>query len=94
MDADTELVHDVIDQMHDLFRNMSSCDDHLVERESSSSSNREPIPPSSFLNAVGKMNPMFEGNQQQDAHEVKYDYYYFFGQGNFLLNKKIKFSSF
>ena len=68
MDADTELVHDVIEQMHDLFKNMSSCDDHLVERENSS--NREPIPPSNFLNAVGKMNSMFEGNQQQDAHEL------------------------
>ena len=68
MDADTELVHDVIEQMHDLFKNMSSCDDHLVERESAS--NRDPIPPSNFLNAVGKMNSMFEGNQQQDAHEL------------------------
>lgn len=67
-DAETELVHDVIEQLHDLFRNMSSCDDHLVERESSSS--KDPIPPSSFLNAVGKMNSMFEGNQQQDAHEL------------------------
>merc|ERR1712038_491650 len=69
MDADTELVHTVIDQMHDLFRTMSSCDDHLVERESPSS-NRDPIAPNAFLNAVGKMNPMFEGNQQQDAHEL------------------------
>lgn len=68
MDSDTELIHDVIEQMHDLFKNMSSCDDHLVERDSSS--NRDPIPPSNFLNAVGKMNSMFEGNQQQDAHEL------------------------
>jgi ubiquitin carboxyl-terminal hydrolase 1 len=70
-DAETELVHDVIEQLHDLFRNMSTCDDHLAEKESSSSnSSKEPIPPSNFLNSVGKFNPLFEGNQQQDAHEL------------------------
>ncbi len=37
---------------------------------SSGSSSCDPIPPSSFLTAVGKLNPMFEGNQQQDAHEL------------------------
>ena len=62
-DADTELVHDVVDQLHDLFKNMS-CSDETPE------TNREPIPPNSFLQAVGKLNPMFEGNQQQDAHEL------------------------
>ena len=74
LDAETERIHDVIEQLHDLFRNMSICDDHVAERESmnggSSSSSREPIAPSSFLHAVGKMNSMFEGNQQQDAHEL------------------------
>ena len=71
LDAETERIHDVIEQLHDLFRNMSQCDDYVAERESSSSSSsREPIAPSSFLNAVGKMNVMFEGNQQQDAHEL------------------------
>eukprot|EP00093_Oithona_nana_P010118 10118.XXX_122514_124844_1 [CDS] Oithona nana genome sequencing. len=72
LDAETERIHDVIEQLHDLFRNMSQCDDYVAEREanSSSSSSREPIAPSSFLNAVGKMNALFEGNQQQDAHEL------------------------
>ncbi len=72
-DAETERVHDVIEQLHDLFRTMSSSDDHLLERESNSSSSREPIPPSNFLHAVGKMNSRFEGNQQQDAHELWID---------------------
>jgi len=66
-DVETERIHDVIEQLHDLFRNMSTSDDHTVDRDSSS---REPIPPSNFLHAVGKMNSLFEGNQQQDAHEL------------------------
>lgn len=66
-DVETERIHEVIEQLHDLFRNMSTSDDHIVDRDSS---NREPIPPSSFLHAVGKMNSLFEGNQQQDAHEL------------------------
>ena len=72
LDAETERIYDVIEQLHDLFRNMSLCDDYVAEREanSSSTSSREPIAPSSFLNAVGKMNALFEGNQQQDAHEL------------------------
>ena len=47
-------------QLHDLFKSLSCADE----------SDREPIPPSSFLNAVSRLNPMFEGNQQQDAHEL------------------------
>jgi len=66
-DVETERIHDVIEQLHDLFRNMSTSDDHTIDRDSS---NREPIPPSNFLHAVGKMNSLFEGNQQQDAHEL------------------------
>lgn len=69
-DPQTERINDVIEQMHDLFRNMSTVDDHVIERESSgNSSSREPIPPTSFLHAVGKMK-FIEGNQQQDAHEL------------------------
>lgn len=72
--VDTETELNVIEQLHDLFRNMSVCDDHVAEREGSNSasatSTREPIAPSNFLHAVGKMNSMFEGNQQQDAHEL------------------------
>lgn len=47
--------------MHELFRTLSGSDD---------SDSKEPLPPSNFLSAVGKLNPMFEGNQQQDAHEM------------------------
>lgn len=71
--AETERIHDVIEQLHDLFRNMSSSDDHLLDSSHSGSSSnvsKEPIAPSNFLHAVGKMNSMFEGNQQQDAHEL------------------------
>ena len=45
---------DVVDQLHDLFRHMSLFDE-------TPESNREPIPPNNFLQAVGKLNPMFEG---------------------------------
>lgn len=37
---------------------------------SDESDSKDPLPPSNFLTAVGKLNPMFEGNQQQDAHEM------------------------
>jgi hypothetical protein len=42
--------------LHELFRTLSGSDD---------SDGKEPLPPSNFLGAVGKLNPMFEGNQQQ-----------------------------
>lgn len=66
VDAETERVHDVIEQLHDLFRNMASSDDHLIERESGAV--REPIPPSNFLHSVSKMK-FIEDNQQNDVHE-------------------------
>ncbi len=69
-DSETELVYEVIEQLHDLFKTLSTCDDHNSSASSSSSSNKDPIPPSTFLNVVGKLNPLFEGNQQQDAHEL------------------------
>lgn len=58
-----EMVFEVIEQLHDLFKSLSGADE-------TSDSSRDPIPPSSFLTAVGRLNPMFEGNQQQDAHEL------------------------
>lgn len=61
-DADAEMSQEVIEQLHDLFKTLSCADE--------SSDGRDPIPPSSFLNSVGKLNPMFEGNHQQDAHEL------------------------
>jgi len=48
-------------QLHELFRTLSGSDE---------SDSKDPLPPSNFLSAVGKLNPMFEGNQQQDAHEM------------------------
>lgn len=65
-DAETERVHDVIEQLHDLFRHMASSDEHLID----SNSSKEPIQPSNFLHAVCKMHTLFELNQQQDAHEL------------------------
>lgn len=62
-DSETIRTLDVVDQLHDLFRHMSIFDE-------TPETNREPIPPNNFLQAVGKLNPMFEGNQQQDAHEL------------------------
>ncbi|TRY63202.1 hypothetical protein TCAL_03541 [Tigriopus californicus] len=57
-----ELVVEVIDQLHDLFKTLSNTDE--------GAETRDPIAPSSFLTAVGRLNPLFEGNQQQDAHEL------------------------
>ncbi len=57
-----DMVQEVIQKLHDLFKTLSCADD--------AGDNREPIPPQSFLNAVSKLNPIFEGNQQQDAHEL------------------------
>ena len=53
-ESETTRTLDVVDQLHDLFRNMPIFDE-------TPESNREPIPPNNFLQAVGKLNPMFEG---------------------------------
>ena len=53
-ESETTRTLDVVDQLHDLFRNMSIFDE-------TPESTREPIPPNNFLQAVGKLNPMFEG---------------------------------
>ncbi len=73
MMPDSEMSLDIIERLHDLFKTLSCADESSNGGGSgsgSSASSREPIPPSSFLTAVGKLNPMFEGNQQQDAHEL------------------------
>lgn len=62
MDAEAELSQEVIEQLHDLFKTLSCADE--------TADSREPIPPSSFLNAVSRFNPRFEGNEHQDAHEL------------------------
>ena len=62
-ESETALTLDLVDQLHDLFRNMSIFDE-------TPESNREPIPPNNFLQAVGKLNPMFEGNLGQFLHPI------------------------
>ena len=62
MDADAALSQEVIEQLHDLFKSLSCADE--------TADSREPIQPSSFLNAVSRFNPRFEGNEHQDAHEL------------------------
>lgn len=49
------------EKLHDLFRAL---------RESESSDHNEPYQPDAFLQALRDVNPIFEGNQQQDAHEL------------------------
>ena len=53
-ESETTRTLDVVDQLHDLFRHMSIFDE-------TPENSREPIPPNNFLQAVGKLNPMFEG---------------------------------
>ena len=53
-ESETNRTLDVVDQLHDLFRNMSIIDE-------TPENSREPIQPNNFLQAVGKLNPMFEG---------------------------------
>ena len=62
MDVDAGLSQEVIEQLHDLFKSLSCADE--------TADSREPIQPSSFLNAVSRFNPRFEGNEHQDAHEL------------------------
>ena len=62
MDADAGLSQEVIEQLHDLFKSLSCADE--------TADSRDPIQPSSFLNAVSRFNPRFEGNEHQDAHEL------------------------
>ena len=60
-ESETTRTLEVVDQLHDLFRNMSIFDE-------TAESNREPIPPNNFLQAVGKLNPMFEGKWASYHH--------------------------
>ena len=55
-ESETTRTLDVVDQLHDLFRHMSIFDE-------TPENSREPIPPNNFLQAVGKLNPMFEGER-------------------------------
>ena len=64
-ESETTRTLDVVDQLHDLFRNMSVFDE-------TPESNREPIQPNNFLQAVGKLNPMFEGKWARFNHRTSY----------------------
>jgi len=63
-DSDQECLLDVIQTLHHLFQKLcsSDCD--------GGSDPREPVLPSALLHSIGRLCPLFEGNQQQDAHEL------------------------
>lgn len=49
------------EKLHELF---------MALRASETRENSEPYQPDAFLQALREVNPIFEGNQQQDAHEL------------------------
>jgi len=49
------------EKLHELF---------MALRASEARENSEPYQPDAFLQALREVNPIFEGNQQQDAHEL------------------------
>ncbi|XP_076301730.1 ubiquitin specific protease 1 isoform X2 [Lasioglossum baleicum] len=49
------------EKLHELF---------IALRASEARENNEPYQPDAFLQALREVNPIFEGNQQQDAHEL------------------------
>ncbi|XP_031787495.1 ubiquitin specific protease-like isoform X2 [Nasonia vitripennis] len=49
------------EKLHELFMSL---------RELETRENNEPYQPDAFLQALREVNPIFEGNQQQDAHEL------------------------
>jgi len=57
--TEQELVADVIETMHVLFKSLCAGD-----------CGGEQVQPSSLLHSIGRLCPLFEGNQQQDAHEL------------------------
>ena len=62
-DADQECLIDVIQTLHHLFQKLCSSD-------CEGNDPREPVLPSALLHSIGRLCPLFEGNQQQDAHEL------------------------
>lgn len=63
-DSEQECLLDMIQTLHHLFQKLcsSDCD--------GSADPREPVLPSALLHSIGRLCPLFEGNQQQDAHEL------------------------
>lgn len=63
-DSDQEYLLDVIQTLHHLFQKLCSSDCE------GGGDPREPVLPSALLHSIGRLCPLFEGNQQQDAHEL------------------------
>jgi len=63
-DTEQECLLDVIQTLHHLFQKLCSSDCE------GGSDPREPVLPSALLHSIGRLCPLFEGNQQQDAHEL------------------------
>jgi len=62
-DPDQENLVDVIHTLHHLFQKLCSSDGYTGDP-------KDPVLPSALLQSVGRLCPLFEGNQQQDAHEL------------------------
>jgi len=62
-DEDQENLVDVIHNLHHLFQKLCSSDGYTGDP-------KDPVLPSALLQSVGRLCPLFEGNQQQDAHEL------------------------
>jgi len=63
-DSEQECLLDVIQTLHHLFQKLCSSDCE------GGNDPREPVLPSALLHSIGRLCPLFEGNQQQDAHEL------------------------
>ena len=63
-DSEQECLLDVIQTLHHLFQKLCSSDCE------GGGDPREPVLPSALLHSIGRLCPLFEGNQQQDAHEL------------------------
>jgi len=63
-DSEQECLLDMIQTLHHLFQKLCSSDTE------GGSDPREPVLPSALLQSIGRLCPLFEGNQQQDAHEL------------------------
>ena len=63
-DSEQECLLDMIQTLHHLFQKLCSSDCE------GGSEPREPVLPSALLHSIGRLCPLFEGNQQQDAHEL------------------------
>lgn len=63
-DSEQECLLDMIQTLHHLFQKLCSSDCEGAGEP------REPVLPSALLHSIGRLCPLFEGNQQQDAHEL------------------------